>query len=298
MEQAVVRYRSTQAGPVRLAHDQAQDRDVRLVMVPDQGTDPGRQADLHDRLRTLEQVQLPRVVPVLEVVQQDGGTWAVTPLPPGRPLHQLADQPLDRPALAADLVGALTALHELGVAHGAVGPTSCRVAPNGAGLDVPALAPGNGQSAAADRAALATVLEALVDEPDGAVAALVRELRAAPTARPAAQAAQLAVAPTRPPALDRPSTPDRSPALDRSSAPDRSPGSADVQPVADRSQPPSTSPSPSMSPSPVEAEALHRVDRPARPEPVGGGWRRRPLLEGLALALVALISLLALLLVL
>ncbi|WP_198652892.1 serine/threonine-protein kinase [Actinocorallia populi] len=81
-------------------------------------------------------VRHPAIVPVLDAVLHEGKPWIVTPPINGQPLTACfgALSPQQTAALGADLAGALSAAHTLGVLHGDVQPANVWLTPDGRGL--------------------------------------------------------------------------------------------------------------------------------------------------------------------
>jgi len=152
-------------GPVRLLPIDA----LNLTAAPDQ------RAAARARVRAVEQLQLAGTLQLIDLVV-DGRTWAVTPIPPGQPLSNANVRPEQVAPAGQDLLRALAGLHAAGLAHGAIRPETCRVTPQNACLDIPALEPGPFDTAA-DLAALADLLTALDPNPEGPVGNLTGRLR-------------------------------------------------------------------------------------------------------------------------
>jgi len=152
-------------GPVRLLPVNALD----LTAAPDQ------RAAVRARVRAIQQLRLAGVGPLIDLVV-DGRTWAVTPVPQGRPLSSVNVGPEQVATTGQDLLRALAGLHAAGLAHGAIRPDTCRITTQNACLDIPALGPGPFDTAA-DRAALADLLTALDPSPEGPVGDLIAQLR-------------------------------------------------------------------------------------------------------------------------
>ncbi len=152
-------------GPVRLLPVDA----LNLTAAPDQ------RVAARARVRAVEQLRLAGTVQLIDLVV-DGRTWAVTPIPPGRSLSNANVRPEQVAPAGQDLLRALAGLHAAGLAHGAIRPETCRVTPQNAYLDIPALEPGPFDTAA-DLAALADLLTALDPNPEGPVGNLTGRLR-------------------------------------------------------------------------------------------------------------------------
>ena len=149
---------------------------VRLLPVDalDLTAAPGQRAAARARVRAVDQLQLAGVVPLIDLVV-DGRTWAVTPIPQGQPLSSAKVGPEQVAPAGQDLLRALAGLHAAGLAHGAIGPHTCRITTQYACLDIPALEPGPFDTAA-DCAALADLLTALDPSPEGPVGDLIAQL--------------------------------------------------------------------------------------------------------------------------
>lgn len=129
---------------LHLAHDRRDGRPVFLfAALPPPELGEAARTEIGERTvaaaRTAQQLRHPGVNAVLDVVRHDGCPWVVTAAVDGRPLPEIVAEngplaPQAAARLAADLLGALTRAHALGLRHGDVQPRNVWLTPDGRGV--------------------------------------------------------------------------------------------------------------------------------------------------------------------
>jgi hypothetical protein len=127
-----------------------------------------------DAVRRGRDLGLPGLLPIGNVVAENGQVWLRTPQPPGPSLDELLDAPLtcaDAAVVLRVVVGLLLGLHAMGLTHGSLDGAAILLDPDGAPLVVAVEAvPGERAQDAADVAGLAWALAEVwgTGNPEGA----------------------------------------------------------------------------------------------------------------------------------